>query len=85
MKQERVTFPSGELSLEGVCHLPEGEGPFPGVVVCHPHPSYGGNMDSFVVIAVCRALCDAGIAGLRFNFVLQGTDGLVNVPQGDKM
>jgi alpha/beta superfamily hydrolase len=67
MKQERITFPSGELSLEGVCHLPEGEGPFPGVIVCHPHPSYGGNMDSFVVIAVCQALNDAGIAGLRFN------------------
>ncbi len=67
MNQERVTFPSGEFSLEGVCHLPQGEGPFPGVVVCHPHPAYGGNMDSFVVIAVCQALCDTGIAGLRFN------------------
>jgi len=67
MKQERVTFPDGELSLEGVCHLPDGEGPFPGVVVCHPHPSYGGNMDSFVVIAVCQALCESGIASLRFN------------------
>ncbi len=68
MRQERVTFTSGELSLEGVCHIPDGEDPFAAVVVCHPHPFYGGNMDNFVVIAVCQALCDKGIVALRFNF-----------------
>jgi len=70
MRQESVTFPSGELSLEGVCHLPEIEGkdPVPAVVVCHPHPLYGGNMDNSVVIAVCQALCDKGTVALRFNF-----------------
>lgn len=68
MRQERITFPSGELSLEGVCHLAQGNGPFPGVVVCHPHPLYGGSMDNSVVIAVCQALCDKGIVALRFNF-----------------
>ncbi len=68
MRQERVTFPSGELSLEGMCHFDQGNGPFPGVVVCHPHPFYGGNMDNFVVIAVCQALCDKRIVALRFNF-----------------
>ena len=68
MRQDRVTFTSGELSLEGVCHIPDGEDPFAAVVVCHPHPFYGGNMDNFVVIAVCQALCDKGIVALRFNF-----------------
>ena len=70
MRQERVTFPSGELSLEGVCHLPESEGkdPLPAVVVCHPHPLYGGSMDTSVVFAVCLALSERGIAALRFNF-----------------
>jgi len=70
MRQERVTFSSDELSLEGVCHLPEvgGQDPLPAVVVCHPHPLYGGSMDNSVVIAVCRALCDKGIVALRFNF-----------------
>jgi len=70
MRQERITFPSGELSLEGVCHLPEIEGkdPFAAVVVCHPHPFYGGSMNNSVVIAVCQALCDKGIVALRFNF-----------------
>jgi len=68
MRQERVTFRSGECTLEGVRHLPEGQGPFAAVVVCHPHPLYGGNMDNVVVIAVCRALNESGMAALRFNF-----------------
>jgi alpha/beta superfamily hydrolase len=38
------------------------------VVVCHPHPLFGGDMRNSVVAAVCRALVEAGIAALRFNF-----------------
>jgi len=67
MKENYVTFPCGELTLEGVYHIPEGQGPFPAVVVCHPHPLYGGSMDNNVVYAVCQALCERGIAALRFN------------------
>jgi alpha/beta superfamily hydrolase len=37
-------------------------------VVCHPHPLYGGTMDSNVVLGVVEALGYAGIASLRFNF-----------------
>lgn len=39
-----------------------------GAVVCHPHPEYGGTMDSSVVVAVVRALVTAGVATLRFDF-----------------
>jgi len=68
VKQIHVTFPCGELSLEGVCHLPDRSGPFPAVVVCHPHPLYGGTMDNNVVLAVCQSLRKKGIMALRFNF-----------------
>jgi len=68
MKESYVTFPCGDLTLEGVCHLPEGTGPFPVAVVCHPHPLYGGTMDNNVVLAVCQTLCQRGIVGFRFNF-----------------
>jgi len=68
MKESYVTFPCGDLTLEGVCHLPEGTGPFPVAVVCHPHPLYGGTMDNNVVYAVCQTLCQRGILALRFNF-----------------
>lgn len=68
MQEKYATFPCGDLSLEGVSHIPEGPGPFPAVVVCHPHPLYGGTMDNNVVYAVCQALCRKGILALRFNF-----------------
>ena len=68
MPEEAIQFPSGELQLEGVLHLPLGEGPFPGVVVCHPHSLYGGSMSNNVVLALCRALTENSIVALRFNF-----------------
>ena len=68
MKQDSVTFPSEGLTLEGVLHWPDGQGPFPAVVVCHPHPLYGGSMSNSVVVHVCRALAEGGIGALRFNF-----------------
>lgn len=36
--------------------------------VCHPHPSYGGTMNSSVVFRVARGLQQAGVCVLRFNF-----------------
>jgi len=64
---KRVTFRCGELTLEGILHLPRGSGPFACVVVCHPHPLFGGNMDNNVVVAVCQALFAKGIGAFRFN------------------
>ncbi len=68
MKRVHISFPSGELTLEGVWHLPEGDGPFPAVIVCHPHPLYGGNMSANIVFGICQALALSNIAALRFNF-----------------
>jgi alpha/beta superfamily hydrolase len=69
-----LTFPCGELSLEGTLHLPVAA-PAPGIVVCHPHPQYGGDMDNNVVLAACRALAGRDIAALRFNFRGVGLSG----------
>ena len=62
----RVTFVADGVSLEGDLHLPAL--PAGAAVVCHPHPQYGGDMDNTVVLALTRALQDAGWATLRFNF-----------------
>ena len=66
--QQAITFDSGDIALEGALHLPDGDGKFAGVVVCHPHPRYGGNMSNGVVTALTKSIVEAGIAALRFNF-----------------
>jgi alpha/beta superfamily hydrolase len=68
MIETRIKFPCGDLILEGITTLPDGSGPFPAVVVCHPHPLYGGEMRNNVVVPVCMTLEQASIASLRFNF-----------------
>jgi len=73
--EKQAFIPSQDLTLEGVVHIPEGDGPFPGVVVCHPHPEYGGSMLDAVVISVCQALVRKSIVALRFNFRGVGMSG----------
>ncbi len=68
MKEQRVTFPSGSLTLEGLLAKPDGDRPVRGAVVCHPHPLYGGSMYTNVVDAVLAAMWKKEWATLRFNF-----------------
>ena len=68
MIENRVKFPCGDLILEGMTVVPESKGPYPGVVVCHPHSLYGGEMNNNVVVPICQALAQASIVSLRFNF-----------------
>src|SRR5487761_1254167 len=68
MKERQVTFPSGELKLEGLLALPDESKPARAAVVCHPHPLYGGSMYNNVVDAVLEGLWEQGFATLRFNF-----------------
>ena len=57
---------SAGVALEASLALPPGA--TAGVVVCHPHPLYGGDMDNPLVLDVRDACHDAGLATLRFNF-----------------
>jgi len=68
MKETEVRFSCGELSLEGILHTPEGAGPFPAVIVCHPHPLYGGNMDNNVVNNLAAAFVQKSFISFKFNF-----------------
>lgn len=68
MTTTSIRFPSGDLTLEGILHEP-GTGPSAKVVVvCHPHPQRGGDMRNNVVGMIVRALNEAGISALAFNF-----------------
>jgi len=68
MKKTRISFSSGGLFLEGILAIPEGAGPFPAVIVCHPHPLYGGSMDNNVVNSLSETLTQAALVSFKFNF-----------------
>lgn len=69
MRQSAVEFEIDGDKLEGVLSTPlNPRPPFPGAVVCHGHPLFGGSMDSLLTYAICEALAENGIAALRFNF-----------------
>ena len=69
MSQVRhVNFPSGDITLEGQLHLPDtipvsGQTPARrgGIVVCHPHPQYGGDMHNNIVDAICETAVANGV------------------------
>ena len=56
-------------TLDAVLELPAaGTAPRGCVVVCHPHPLYGGDRESSVVRAIADGALAAGLAALRFDF-----------------
>jgi len=61
-----VTIPCGDITLEGRLRLPIS--PRAGVLLCHPHPAFGGNMDTNLIVTLADALSQKGYATLRFNF-----------------
>src|SRR5438094_10611387 len=65
-EQSVVIDVSQQLTLEARLAVPASPGG--GVVICHPHPLYGGDMDNPVVVRVQQVCADLGLATLRFNF-----------------
>jgi alpha/beta superfamily hydrolase len=69
VRQSAVSFQTAGLSFEGVVAQPDATGgPWPGVVICHPHPLHGGSMHNNVVLAIALGLAEEGFVTLRFNF-----------------
>lgn len=65
--EREVTFAAGDVMLAGLLSLPD-RGAHTGIVVCHPHPLYGGEMHNNVVSALIERFQREGHATLRFNF-----------------
>jgi alpha/beta superfamily hydrolase len=68
MGSQRIAFTNDGVTCEGVFVHPDEVDRTPGIVICHPHPLYGGDMGNNVVVALAEAFAAAGFAVLRFNF-----------------
>ncbi len=75
MREEKVFFPSGGIQLEGFLSLQETLSEKGGVVLCHPHPQYGGDMHNRVITVAQGIAQEGGFSTLRFNFRGVGKSG----------
>lgn len=80
MSTKRVLIEGAER-LEGIVRERTGKG---GVVICHPHPLYGGDMENNVVEAIEEGFARTGFTTLRFNFRgIGGSTGLYGGGDGE--
>lgn len=76
-----IEGPAGRL--ESMLEAPDRE-PREAVLVCHPHPLYGGTMHNKVVHRIARGLRRGGAAVLRFNFRGVGlSEGVYDAGRGE--
>jgi hypothetical protein len=68
MRYQRIAFTAEGVTCEGMFVHPNSVTSAPGLVICHPHPLYGGDMENSVVRGLAEAFAAAGLAVLRFNF-----------------
>jgi len=85
MKEERVYFPSGGIRLEGLLSYQEALSAKGGVLLCHPHPQYGGDMHNPVLRVALETAHQEGFRTLRFNFRgVGGSEGSYSEGIGEK-
>jgi alpha/beta superfamily hydrolase len=97
-KEAKVVF-VGDASLEGMLGWPGGTGTAAspdveesagtdvrgGVVVAHPYPPHGANMDLPVVFRIAKSCRQRGFATLRFNFrSVGGSQGTFSGTEEDR-
>jgi len=68
MRMERLSLAGPAGPLEALLEFDPISTPGASVVVCHPHPLYGGTMHNKVVFRVAKATLSLGMPTLRFNF-----------------
>ncbi len=81
-----IRFPSSDgIELTGDLRFPEDADEHGGVaVVCHPHASFGGSMESWMIPVLQSALVSEGWMALRFDFRGVGeSDGQHGVGDGE--
>jgi alpha/beta superfamily hydrolase len=70
------------VTLEAELSTPGVSDPRAAVVLCHPHPQYGGTMRSIVISELFGSLPTRGVVCLRFNF--RGVEGSTGTHDGGR-
>jgi len=65
---ESLFIPGPAGKLETLIEEPENQAPREAVLICHPHPQFGGTMHNKVVYRMARGMRRAGAVALRFNY-----------------
>ena len=65
--KELMTLSTAGSELESCLEMPNNPTKPPCVILCHPHPRYGGNMFDTLINRISTDLLNSGIATLRFN------------------
>ena len=65
--QTSLCFENEGQLIAGTLHIPEGEGPWPGVIFCH---GFSGHRieTHFIFVTAARRLAERGFVSLRFDF-----------------
>jgi len=72
MAEERIFIQVEDFSIEGLINESPGK---EAVVITHPHPLYGGEMNNNVVLSIINAYHQQGYTTLRINFRGVGQSG----------
>jgi len=72
MAEERIFIPVEDFNIEGLINESPGN---KAVVITHPHPLYGGEMNNNVVLSIVNAYHQKGYTTLRINFRGVGQSG----------
>ncbi len=75
MREEKILIPLQGIHLEGLLNVPEAFSIKGGVILCHPHPQYGGEMHNPVISTAAETAFQEGFSTLRFNFRGVGKSG----------
>jgi alpha/beta superfamily hydrolase len=68
LHEESVTFMRDWFHLRGRLYYDEGVDPSCAVLLCSPHPHFGGDMENNVISHVARALSERGSAVMIFDY-----------------
>jgi len=63
--ESTIIIECGNIKLEGALQKNTSQN---AVIISHPHPLYGGNMDNSVVMTIAASFFEKGVTILRFNF-----------------